>query len=182
MPATEPPVDSRAVRERLVEALRLDLVGPRAGHELDAEHLPGRERPSNWYVAGFLIPTGTPPERSADADEDDDLDTVPESAGLAEESNDYTGSSDAEGTQERTTLDVLMTKYSTLLGSRSGAVPRTSPCWSGSTLGATDRRLPNWPSASRRSCGTTPPASVRRAASSQELYRSTGTPGFLSSG
>ncbi len=53
-----------------------------------AEQLPGRERPSNWYVAGFLIPTGTPPDRSADADEDDDLDTVPESAGLAEESND----------------------------------------------------------------------------------------------
>ena len=88
MPATQTPGDSRAVRERLVEALRLDLVGPWAGHELDAEHLPGRERPSNWYVAGFLIPTGTPPERSADADEDDDLDTVPESAGLAEESND----------------------------------------------------------------------------------------------
>ena len=88
MPATQTPVDSRAVRERLVEALRLDLVGPWAGHELDAEQLPGRERPSNWYVAGFLIPTGTPPERSADADEDDDLDAVPESAGLAEESND----------------------------------------------------------------------------------------------
>ena len=61
---------------------------PRAGHELDAEQLPGRERPSNWYVAGFLIPTGTPPERSADADEDDDLDAVPESAGLVDESND----------------------------------------------------------------------------------------------
>ena len=88
MPATPPPVDSRAMRERLVEALRLDLVGPWAGHELDAEQLPGRERPSNWYVAGFLIPTGTPPERSGDADEDDDLDAVPESAGLAEESND----------------------------------------------------------------------------------------------
>ena len=88
MPATQPPVDSRVVRERLVETLRLDLVGPRAGHELAAEQLPGRERPSNWYVAGFLIPTGTPPEQSADADEDDDLDTVPESAGLGEESND----------------------------------------------------------------------------------------------
>ena len=73
---------------RLVEALKLDLVGPWAGQELAAEQLPGRERPSNWYVAGFLIPTGTPPDRSGDADEDDDLDTVPESAGLAEESND----------------------------------------------------------------------------------------------
>ena len=62
MPATQAPADSRAIRERLVEALRLDLFGPRAGHELDAEQLPGRERPSNWYV--------------------------PKSAGMAEESND----------------------------------------------------------------------------------------------
>ena len=63
-------------------------VGRGAGHELDAEQLPGRERPSNWYLAGFLIRIGTPPERSADADVNDDLDTVPESPGLAEESND----------------------------------------------------------------------------------------------
>ena len=82
------PTDSVQVRTRLVEALKLDLVGPWVGHDLAAEQLPGRERPSNWYVAGFLIPTGTPPDRSGDADEDDDLDTVPESAGLAEESND----------------------------------------------------------------------------------------------
>ena len=82
------PADSLEVRSRLVDALKLDLVGPWARHELDAERLPGRERPSNWYVAGFLIPTGTPPDRSGDVDEDDDLDTVPESAGLAEESND----------------------------------------------------------------------------------------------
>ena len=80
--------DSEDARARLVEALKLDLVGPWSGHEFDGEQLPGRERPSNWYVAGFIIPTGTPPERSGDADEDDDLDAVPESAGLAEESND----------------------------------------------------------------------------------------------
>ena len=86
--ANRAPADSLEVRARLVEALKLDLVGPWEGHELAAEQLPGRERPSNWYVAGFLIPTGTPPDRSADADEDDDLDTVPESAGLPEESND----------------------------------------------------------------------------------------------
>ena len=44
-------------------------------------------RPSNWYLTGFLIPSGTPPEKSADADEDDDVGVIPESAGLAEESN-----------------------------------------------------------------------------------------------
>ena len=82
------PADSVAVRARIVDALKLDLVGPWAGHTLANEQLPMRERPSNWYVAGFLIPTDAPEEKRADADEDDDLDTVPETAGLSEESND----------------------------------------------------------------------------------------------
>lgn len=82
------PATSLEVRERLVEALKLDLVGPCAGHGLADERLPGWVRPSNWYLSGFLIPLGTPPEKSADADEDDDVDVIPESAGLAEESND----------------------------------------------------------------------------------------------
>src|SRR3990172_9667 len=70
-----------------VEALKLDLVGPWAGHPLAEERLQGWVRPSNWYLTGFLIPSGTPPEKSADADENDDFELVPESAGLAEESN-----------------------------------------------------------------------------------------------
>ena len=65
------------MRERLVEALKLDLVGPWAGHALADERLPGWVRPSNWYLTGFLIPSGTPPEKSADADEDDDLARFP---------------------------------------------------------------------------------------------------------
>jgi hypothetical protein len=80
------PVTSLEVRGRLVEALKLDLVGPGAGHPLAAERLPGWVRPSNWYLTGFLIPSGTPPEKRADIDEDDDLGEIPESAGLAEES------------------------------------------------------------------------------------------------
>ena len=75
------------VRERVVEALGLDLVGPHAGHVLAAERLPGWQRPSNWYLTGFLIPSGTAPEKAADADENDDFELVPESAGLPEESN-----------------------------------------------------------------------------------------------
>src|SRR5713101_5470979 len=81
------PANSLEVRAKLVEALELDLVGPWAGHALTEERLPGRVRPSNWYLTGFLIPSGSPPEKSADADEDDDLGEIPESAGLAEESN-----------------------------------------------------------------------------------------------
>jgi len=81
------PTSSEEVRSRLVDALRLDLVGPWAGHDLGDEVLPGRERPSNRYLTGFLIPRGTPQEHRGDADEDDDLDTVPEDAGLIEETN-----------------------------------------------------------------------------------------------
>ncbi len=85
---SETPVTSLDVRTRLVEALKLDLVGPWAGHALAEERLQGWVRPSNWYLTGFLIPSGTPPERSADADEDDDMGgEIPKSAGLAEESN-----------------------------------------------------------------------------------------------
>ena len=84
--ADAPLPDSAAVRERLVEALNLDLIGPWAGHEHAGERLPGWVRPSNWYLTGFLIPWGTDPERSADADEDDDMDEVPGAGGLAEES------------------------------------------------------------------------------------------------
>jgi hypothetical protein len=82
------PRTSVEVRERLVEALKLDLVGPWVDHALAQEQLPGWVRPSNWYLTGFLIPAGTPPEKSADADEDDEFELIPEKAGLAEESND----------------------------------------------------------------------------------------------
>ena len=84
--ADHAPASSLEVRERLVEALNLDLIGPGAGHDLASERLPGWVRPSNWYLTGFLIPAGAPPEQSADADDDDDLDEMPDSAGLAEES------------------------------------------------------------------------------------------------
>ena len=40
------------------------------------------------YVAGVLIRMRTPRDRCGDADEEDDCATVPESAGLSEESND----------------------------------------------------------------------------------------------
>ena len=45
------PID---VRSQLVEALRLDLVGPENGTDLEAEILP--QAPSRWYLTGFLVP------------------------------------------------------------------------------------------------------------------------------
>ncbi len=88
MPPPAAAVSSPTVRDRLAEALALDLVGPGPDDPLAAERLPGRERPSNWYLTGFLVPSGLPPERCADADEDDDFDAeVPGQAGLLEESS-----------------------------------------------------------------------------------------------
>ena len=83
---TVAPSTSRDVRDRLIDALRLDLVGPWAGHPSENERLWGWERPSQWYLTGFLIPAGTPPDKRGDADEDDDFDDIAETGGLAEES------------------------------------------------------------------------------------------------
>ena len=82
-----PPNTSLQVRARLAEALNLDLIGPWAQHELAEERLPGWVRPSNWYLTGFLVPSGTQPEQGVDADEDEELDETPASGGLAEESS-----------------------------------------------------------------------------------------------
>ena len=81
------PTTSQKVRARLAEALNLDLIGPWAGYELAEERLPGWVRPSNWYLTGFLVPSGAWPEHYTEADSDEDLDETPESGGLAEESS-----------------------------------------------------------------------------------------------
>ncbi len=57
--ATEAAVtaDSASVRERLIEALQLDLVGPDAGLGDEREILP--RMPSRWYLTGYLVPWGS---------------------------------------------------------------------------------------------------------------------------
>lgn len=80
-------ISSLTVRSRLVDALELDLVGPWRGHAFAEERLPGWVRPSNWYLTGFLIPSGTPPEKRSDAEDEDDFNDVGEDAGLPEENN-----------------------------------------------------------------------------------------------
>jgi hypothetical protein len=84
-PDLAPILTSEEARARLVEALRLDLVGPWAGHPLAEEKLFGWTYPSNWYLTGFLIPVATPPEKAADQDQEDDADTA-EPGGLPGES------------------------------------------------------------------------------------------------
>ncbi len=67
---------SAQVRSQLVDALRLDLVGPRPDEPSHARYrdeiLP--IAPSKWYLTGFLVPYEAPVEQRTDDDADDSLD------------------------------------------------------------------------------------------------------------
>lgn len=74
------------VRQQLVEALRLDLVGPgevigHAAYTLcDAnEILP--QRPSSWYLTGFLVPSEADPDQKCDEQSADELDGADNNSG-----------------------------------------------------------------------------------------------------
>lgn len=57
-------VKSAEVRDELIRALRLDLIGPEPGSEHEREELP--HEPSRWYVGGFLVPFEAPEEQKVD--------------------------------------------------------------------------------------------------------------------
>ena len=60
------------VRGQLVEALRLDLVGPDNGSGLEAEVL--SQAPSCWYLTGFLVPLEADPAQKSDDTAQDEFD------------------------------------------------------------------------------------------------------------
>ena len=67
--SASPPHDSAAVRRYLIDALRIDLIGPRPQDEtLQRECLP--QAPSRWYLTGFLAPSGAPEEQRAQDSEE----------------------------------------------------------------------------------------------------------------
>jgi hypothetical protein len=65
-------VTSAEIRSELVNALRLDLVGPGVDLGEAREVLP--QAPSRWYLTGFLVPLGAKTEQRTDETADDDLD------------------------------------------------------------------------------------------------------------
>jgi hypothetical protein len=73
------------VRDRIGRALERDLVGPGHGHPHGDEMLPGRQRPSNWYLTGFLVPVNASPEESSDEDSDEEIDAAPETEASVDE-------------------------------------------------------------------------------------------------
>ena len=69
--------NSEQIRARLVEALRLDLVGPANDHAFANELLP--ESPRRWYLTGYLVPTTLPSDnKTEDEGEEDDIDSPAE--------------------------------------------------------------------------------------------------------
>lgn len=71
------PVD---VRKQLIEALRLDLVGPGGGLGTPTEVLP--QSPSRWYLTGFLVPIDAEADEKAEETSGEDLDELSDSKGL----------------------------------------------------------------------------------------------------
>jgi hypothetical protein len=70
---------SAEVRANLVDALKLDLVGPWPGHPFSSELLP--ENPNRWYLTGYLVPDTAPVQHRSDAEAKDDMDSAGEGGG-----------------------------------------------------------------------------------------------------
>lgn len=65
---------SLQVREGVVDALGLDLVGPKPGAKHESETLP--MAPSKWYLTGYLVPFMAPESQRREVTADDELDLV----------------------------------------------------------------------------------------------------------
>ena len=70
---------SREARAKLVDALKLDLVGPWPGHVFERELLP--ENPTRWYLTGYLVPETAPVEHRSDAEAKEEVDAAGEGGG-----------------------------------------------------------------------------------------------------
>src|SRR5438445_10843355 len=72
-------MNSVHIRGKLVDALRLDLVGPSDVLGDAKEVLP--QSPSRWYLTGFLVPLDAAPEDKRDETANDEVDQAGEAAG-----------------------------------------------------------------------------------------------------
>ena len=66
--------EARRSPKQLVDALRLDLVGPENGSDLEAEVL--SQAPSRWYLTGFLVPLEAGEAQKSDETAEDELDSA----------------------------------------------------------------------------------------------------------
>jgi len=70
---------SVGIRRQLVDALRLDLIGPDKGSPLENEVLP--QAPSRWYLTGFLVPLEADEAQRSDETATEGVDELNDSVG-----------------------------------------------------------------------------------------------------
>ena len=66
---------SAQIRTALVDALQLDLIGPTPDDLAHADEILTQD-PSKWYLTGFLVPYGAPPDIRFDDTADDELEAL----------------------------------------------------------------------------------------------------------
>jgi len=69
------PTTPAEVRQHLIDALQLDLIGPTPDDEAHAAEIINQP-PSRWYLTGFLVPYGAGLEQRSDNTSNDELDEV----------------------------------------------------------------------------------------------------------
>src|SRR5258708_38202901 len=77
-------ISSVQIRGKLVDALRLDLVGPSETLGDQKEILP--QSPSRWYLSGFLVPLDAAPEDKRDETANAEVDQAGETGGTEDDS------------------------------------------------------------------------------------------------
>jgi len=66
------------IRGQLVDALQLDLIGPRDGLGAPDEVLP--QQPSSWYLTGFLVPLDADETQRGEETSNEEVDEVSDTA------------------------------------------------------------------------------------------------------
>ena len=66
---------SAEVRSQLIEALQLDLIGPRPDDSLHQEEILS-QAPSKWYLTGFLVPYEADISQRSDDTANDEMDVI----------------------------------------------------------------------------------------------------------
>jgi len=72
-------MSSVQIRNELVEALKLDLVGPANNHAFAHELL--SDAPSRWYLSGFLVPSEAPADQKTDETSNEEIDSGGDTGG-----------------------------------------------------------------------------------------------------
>lgn len=83
--------NSAEIRINLLDALKLDLIGPDSIHHPHAKEIISQP-PSQWYLSGFLVPNSAPLSIRRDDTLEEEIDQVNKTQGSDDEINPEIGS------------------------------------------------------------------------------------------